>query len=182
MLQVTGGEPTLHPDFHVISTIFKRKYKPQSLVLATNGAKVLSNLSTLNLYDEVHLTYYDQRSYENAPSNVMWTWLTEKCQMPKFVWIGVLLIMVAVAYQIFTAKNLLIDLNDRTLQVAHAEKEVAAKKEHLIRMSDATIEHLEKAKDETPHMEVREHFSAVQRTIHEDIKRPLLEKKIATKE
>jgi hypothetical protein len=117
----------------------------------------------------------------------MWTWLTEKCQMPKFVWIGVLLILAAVAWQIFTAKNLLIDLNDRTLKVAHAEKavrvaqgEVTAKKEHLLRVSDDTIERLEKAKSETRHPAVREHFSAVQRTIHEDIKRPLLEKRMIT--
>jgi hypothetical protein len=110
----------------------------------------------------------------------MLQWLIEKVQMPKFVWVGVLLILVAIAYQIFTAKNLLIDLNDRTLKVAHAEKEVAEKKEHLITVSDAAIERFEKFKVDTPHPEAREHFSAAQMTIREDIKRPLLDKGMAT--
>jgi hypothetical protein len=117
----------------------------------------------------------------------MLQWLSEKVKMPRFVWvmtgIGFTLILVAIAYQIFTAKDLLIDLNDRTLKVAHAERAVAEKKDHLLRMSDATIEHLEKAKEETPHLEVREHFSAVQRIIRDDVKKPLLEKNmVAAKE
>jgi len=110
----------------------------------------------------------------------MWKWLIEKCQMPKFVWLGVLLILVAIAYQIFMAQNLLIDLNDRTVEVVRAEKEVAAKKDHLIKMSDSTIERLEKAKKTIPTPDVREHFSAVQRSIREDIKGPLLKKKAIT--
>lgn len=110
----------------------------------------------------------------------MWEWISEKTKMPKFVWFGVLAILLAISWQIFTAKNLLIDLNDRTLKVAHAEKTVAEKKDHLLKMSDATIEHLEKAKTEMPHPEVRDHFSAVQRSIREDIKRPLLEKGTTT--
>ena len=110
----------------------------------------------------------------------MWKWLSEKTKMPKFVWFGVLAILLAISWQIFTAKNLLINLNDRTLEIARAEKEVAAKKDHLLRVSDATIEHLEKAKNETSRPEARDHFSAVQRTIREDIKRPLLEKGMVT--
>lgn len=106
----------------------------------------------------------------------MLNWLTEKVQMPKFVWIGVLLIFVAIAYQIFTAKNLLIDLNDRTLKVAHAERSVAKKEKRVIEIADNTIDHLERLKKDVP--EACEHFSMAQMAIREDVKKPLLREKL----
>jgi hypothetical protein len=106
----------------------------------------------------------------------MWEWLSERTKMPKFVWFGVLAIMLAVAWQIFTAKNLLIDLNDRTLKVAHAERHVAEKEKRLVEVSDAAIEHLEELKTKAPHPEARDKFHVAQMAIRDDVKRPLIAK------
>jgi len=111
----------------------------------------------------------------------MWNWLAEKVQMPRFVWMGVLLILVAIAYQIFRAQSLLINLNDRVLQVARAEKEVADSKQKVIEVTDSAIDELERLKRTTP--EAREKFSAAQMVLRDDVKKPLIDRRaVAAKE
>ena len=104
----------------------------------------------------------------------MLQWLAEKVQMPKFVWLGILLILVAVAYQIFTAGHLVINLQERSLEVAKAERHVAEKEKRVIEIADNTIGHLEKLKEDAPHPEARERFHVAQIAIRNDIKKPLL--------
>jgi hypothetical protein len=105
----------------------------------------------------------------------MWEWLTEKSKMPKFVWVGVLLILVAIAYQIFRAQHLLIDLNDRTLEVVRREESVADKEKHVLSVAGRAIEELERVKTSAPPT-VREKFSVAQRAIRKDVREPLLKK------
>lgn len=106
----------------------------------------------------------------------MWEWITEKCKMPKFVWLGVLAFLLALSYKVVTAGHVLINLNERSLEVVKAERKVAAREKHLLEVSDEAIEHLEKAKKEAP-PEVRPKIEIAQRTIREDIKRPVLDRK-----
>jgi hypothetical protein len=63
--------------------------------------------------------------------------------------------------------------------VAHAARHVAEKEKRLVEVSDMAIEHLEELKTRSPHPEARDKFHVAQRTIREDIKRPLLEKGMA---
>jgi hypothetical protein len=107
----------------------------------------------------------------------MWKWLSEKAQMPRFVWLGVLAIMLAIAWQIATARNLFIDLHDRTLKVAHAERAVAEKEKAVYKAADETIDHLETLKrDARP--EMKRKYSAAQMSIRDKVKKPMLERKI----
>lgn len=106
------------------------------------------------------------------------SWLGERAQMPKFVWLGVLLILIAIAYQIFVARNLVIDLREQRLEIERAEAEVVAKREQVIEVADTAIAELERLKTESPEPEVREKFSAAQMAIREDVKNPLLDKKV----
>ena len=107
----------------------------------------------------------------------LWEWLGERAQMPRFVWFGVLLILIAIAYQIFTARSLIINLRERSLEVEKAEAEVAVRREKVIEVADSTIAELEKLKAVAPPPE-REKFTAAQTTIREDVKNPLLDKKV----
>lgn len=103
-------------------------------------------------------------------------WLYERCKMPRFVWFGVLAIFLAIAFQIVRARNLLIDLNDRTLHVAQAEREVcdrhdaATERERQVdaALNDA-LARLERLEREAIRPEERDVFSAAQMKIREDV-------------
>ena len=68
-LQVTGGEPSLHPQFQRVSQVFRERYKPKRLTLASNGSNLLSHLQALDLYDEVRIARYDENSYAGSEDN-----------------------------------------------------------------------------------------------------------------
>ena len=101
-------------------------------------------------------------------------WLAEKSKMPKFVWLGVLLILVAVAYQVFTAKHLLINLSDRSIEVAKRERDISDKEKRVVDIANTTIEKLEGFKKTAPTTEAREHFSMAQHAIRTDVRNPLI--------
>lgn len=114
--------------------------------------------------------------------------ITERTRMPMFVWVGVLAILLALAWQIFTAKNLLINLNDRTIQVAKAEREVAEKEsavvekeKKVVTVANDTIELLERLKTAAPPPE-KDRFSAAQMTLRDEIRRPILRPKLPDRE
>lgn len=108
----------------------------------------------------------------------MWQWLNEKAQMPRFVWVGVLVILLALAYQILRANSLVINLQERSLAVARAEAEVAAKEQKVIEAADSTIAELERLKTEAPQPELREKFEVAQMALRDDVKNPLMKKEI----
>jgi len=106
--------------------------------------------------------------------------LTERTKMPMFVWVGVLAIFLAIAYQIVMAKNLLIDLNSRTIAVERAEKKVAEKEavvekkeKKVVEVANDTIDILERLKTAAPPPD-RDRFSAAQMTLRDEIKKPIL--------
>ena len=57
-LYVTGGEPTLHPQFVRIAAEFRVLFNPQRMVLATNGAGILQHIDSLDDFDEVRITNF----------------------------------------------------------------------------------------------------------------------------
>lgn len=108
--------------------------------------------------------------------------LAERTRMPVFVWVGVLAILLAIAWQILTAKNLLIDLNDRTIAVAKAEREVADKERTVVDVAHRTIEELERLKAATSQPEAREKFSAAQMTLRDEVRKPILRPPVPRRE
>ena len=101
-------------------------------------------------------------------------------KMPMFVWVGVLAIFLAIAYQIVMAKNLIIDLNDRTIEVERAEKAVAEKEavvekkeKKVVEVADRAINHLERLKATVPPAE-RDRFSVAQMTLRDEVRKPIL--------
>lgn len=105
----------------------------------------------------------------------MWNWLTEKCTMPRFVWLGVLIVLLGLAYQVFRAGSVIINLQDRSLEVARAEARVAEKEKMVIEVADDTIQELEDLKK--AHPEGRDRFETAQMALREGVKEPILEKK-----
>ena len=112
----------------------------------------------------------------------MWKWLSEKSQMPKFVWFGVLFILIAIGYQIFRAQHLLINLSDRSIEVARREKDVAEKEKRVVEIADRTINHLEEFKKTAPTPEARDKFAHAQHAIRDDVKNPLMRTKLTPPE
>ena len=68
-LYLTGGEPTLHPDFFLISANIRDWYKPKKLLLWTNGYVSYNKILAFKYYDTIHVTQYDENSYEGSPNN-----------------------------------------------------------------------------------------------------------------
>lgn len=64
-LCVTGGEPTLHPEFPRIAREFRDMFDADVMVLTTNGARVLDYKPEVALFDEIRITdFADPRSQE----------------------------------------------------------------------------------------------------------------------
>lgn len=68
-LLISGGEPTIHPNFREI--VLKLSKIPNNRYgLCTNGAKILKYIDLLDLFNDVNITYYDEKSYPNSWSNL----------------------------------------------------------------------------------------------------------------
>lgn len=59
ILFVTGGEPTLHPEFPRIATGFRDLFRPKRLDLVTNGYGVLEHAAVMHHFDRIHVTNFD---------------------------------------------------------------------------------------------------------------------------
>jgi hypothetical protein len=70
LLQVSGGEPTIHNDFHYITENIRQWFNPQMLMLITNGAKILKHINILGHYDHLRITYYNKKSYPGSTDNM----------------------------------------------------------------------------------------------------------------
>ena len=57
-ITITGGEPSLNPDFKEIVPNLKNWFGSQSLSLETNGAKIIENKDVLSFFDDVLISHY----------------------------------------------------------------------------------------------------------------------------
>ena len=93
--------------------------------------------------------------------------------MPKFVWLGVLVLLLALSYKVLDAGHILINLNERSLEVAKAERHVAEKEKRLVEVADVAIGHLERAKIMASPAE-RPSLEMAQMAIRDDVKKPVM--------
>jgi len=70
LLQISGGEPTLHPEFQYITEHVREWFNPQMLMLITNGKNIVQYADILGHYDHLRITRYDATSYPDSPNNV----------------------------------------------------------------------------------------------------------------
>ncbi len=57
---ITGGEPTMHPDFHLFAPRLREWFGCKSLALETNGFRIAEHKDLLPLFDDVLLSHYPQ--------------------------------------------------------------------------------------------------------------------------
>jgi hypothetical protein len=57
-LYISGGEPTLHPEFARLALELRSLFKPRRLILATNGARVIEHQASMKFFDEIRVTYF----------------------------------------------------------------------------------------------------------------------------
>lgn len=70
-IEVTGGEPSTHPEFEVFSTNLKEWFAVEDTLLLTNGAAIKKPEAVL-CYDRVYCTLYTEefaRRYNGTPCN-----------------------------------------------------------------------------------------------------------------
>lgn len=65
-LFVTGGEPTLHPEFPRIAREFRAMFDAERMVLVTNGARLIEHGDAADRFDEVRVSAYDDRGRRAA--------------------------------------------------------------------------------------------------------------------
>jgi len=61
---ITGGEPTMHPDFHRFAPHLREWFGCTSLALETNGFRIAEHKELLPLFDDILLSHYPQNSRE----------------------------------------------------------------------------------------------------------------------
>lgn len=61
-IKISGGEPTLHPEFMKICLELKNLFKAHKYILATNGFKLEEFKDSVHLFDRIELAYYPNRN------------------------------------------------------------------------------------------------------------------------
>jgi uncharacterized radical SAM superfamily Fe-S cluster-containing enzyme len=70
-VQLTGGEPTLHPELDAISASFKEWVGCEEFNIITNGSTKdwVPFVDIFNRFREVRITQYDSNTYDGCPYN-----------------------------------------------------------------------------------------------------------------
>ena len=69
LLQISGGEPTLHPEFQYITEHLREWFNPQVLMLVTNGRNVTKYADILGHYDHISISRFTKGSYPGSRHN-----------------------------------------------------------------------------------------------------------------
>jgi len=80
-LFVSGGEPTLHPEFPRIAREFRTMFDPERMILVTNGARVVEYGDSMQHFDEVRITDFDDPRSQSAIA-----WMRQHASEKLVVW------------------------------------------------------------------------------------------------
>jgi len=69
-IQLTGGEPTLHPNFEEIVRTAKDLFECELLTLETNGNAENIPAEVLNLFDMIYISHYTPLTYTGCEDNI----------------------------------------------------------------------------------------------------------------
>lgn len=68
-INLTGGEPTIHPKFEQWASKFKELFGCQVLSVWTNGTMFKKKKDAFKHFDEIHITNYTKDTFEGSPDN-----------------------------------------------------------------------------------------------------------------
>jgi organic radical activating enzyme len=67
-LHITGGEPTLHPSFAMISERIRYSFRARKYILNTNGTNIRDNIRYLYNYDWIQISYLNNIDLPELPN------------------------------------------------------------------------------------------------------------------
>ncbi len=67
-INITGGEPTTHPEFDAWSPQLRELFGCQKLTVETNGILSTKHIEALGHYDTVYVTHYTPNTFKDAPA------------------------------------------------------------------------------------------------------------------
>lgn len=68
-VEISGGEPTMHPDFEYITEHVREWFKPQILKVISNGHRIMDYVDILGHYDYIRISHYTPESYPGSKDN-----------------------------------------------------------------------------------------------------------------
>jgi MoaA/NifB/PqqE/SkfB family radical SAM enzyme len=68
-INLTGGEPSIHPEFEKWIPSFKNVFECEVLSVWTNGTMFRKKPSVWQYFDEIHITNYTKETFDGSPDN-----------------------------------------------------------------------------------------------------------------
>ncbi len=68
-INLTGGEPTIHPQFSEFVPKLKDLFGCKTLSVWTNGTMLKRKAETFRYFDQIHITNYTSNTFEGSPDN-----------------------------------------------------------------------------------------------------------------
>ncbi len=68
-INLTGGEPSIHPDFENWAPKLKELFGCDVLSVWTNGTMFYKKTEAFKYFDEIHITNYTAETFEGSPDN-----------------------------------------------------------------------------------------------------------------
>ncbi len=68
-INLTGGEPTIHPYFELWIPTLKELFQCQVLSVWTNGTMFRKKPEAFKYFDEIHITNYTAETFDGSPDN-----------------------------------------------------------------------------------------------------------------
>jgi MoaA/NifB/PqqE/SkfB family radical SAM enzyme len=68
-IHLSGGEPSMHPDFSDIAAKFKELFNCRLLTIETNGTLLRSKSESFKYFDKIYISHYTKDTFNGCPDN-----------------------------------------------------------------------------------------------------------------